>query len=141
MTIQRFHQNIVDKLDTITQIKDVAYSYLNLPTAYPAACVRFIGVDSEYDSTTLSEYTYHYEIQIEQLIRRGDDRNVVYKDFETLVDSIETTFGNNSIPEATRTTPTASISYEENVDIQKLIGTISVDVVLKKRSGMQPIYS
>ena len=127
--ISTFHHQTINKLETITDIKRVSYTYNQASTEYPHACVRFVSGEEDYESNITIRRMYNYEIILEKLVLDGADRNVIYKDFENLLDKVAKEFGRNSIQGAILTRPTESALFEEQQDEQpKLLGRISVEV-------------
>ena len=127
--ISTYHQAIIDKLSTIPNIQRVTYSYDNGIGSYPHGCAVFVSMAEEYETQIQVRRIYVFNIMLQTLVLDGDDRNVVYKQFEDIIADVYAKFGRNSIDGATLTRPTESIVYEEmQEEREKLMATISLQV-------------
>ena len=129
--INAFHNEIVERLKTIKEIKEVHYAYIDVAKKYPAACVKFLGMDADYEENISDRRSYRYEISIRNLIQDGDDRNVAYSHLETVLDETIEKFNrfNNKINKATFTRPIVGAVYEEIQDEQEMIiASFEIDI-------------
>ena len=66
---------------------------------------------------------------LHSLVLESEDRNVLYKQFEDIINDVYVKFGRNSIDNATLTRPTESVVYEEIQEEQeKLVCTIGLQI-------------